>query len=482
MPTYFIRNRGRAQGPFDEDQLRAMTQRGQFSRVYEVSEDGKTWNSAQGYSHLFSAPSSSASQTPANVIDSRSSASLSSDSAFNASSQDSDTPIWHYEINGKKFGPEPAGLLNQYYKRNLIDGNTSVWREGMVQWTPIKSVAELNWIVPKAPAKPKFKSRPLLAGLVGAVFAFIIVAPIYYFFILDRSTDASSESVGNSEFQRMTTATPQVGIVINDIKDNLSIQKSVGFVVCGFKIIVNGKTGELPIGTGSCFAVTPDGSYLTNKHVVEDIHGWMIDEHEKEKHADQMSKVFHGKAKIIPHIWVFVDGVKHDAKIIHLSDDFDFGILKVNLQKPVNFHALYKSGDLDPLTEVYASGYPDINQKAFTFSDIEKAKAESVIAKIIERREPPKTIETWFEKRFYDPTISKGVTQGKPKDISDVGVVIQHQAKIHSGNSGGPLMLSNGTVVGINTWANELKDDNRALTIRQLRKEIDQKVPHVVWK
>lgn len=50
---YFIRLRGRAQGPLDADQIRRLGKRGRFNRLYEVSTDRKSWRPADEFPELF---------------------------------------------------------------------------------------------------------------------------------------------------------------------------------------------------------------------------------------------------------------------------------------------------------------------------------------------------------------------------------------------------------------------------------------------
>ena len=66
-----------------------------------------------------------------------------------------------------------------------------------------------------------------------------------------------------------------------------------------------------------------------------------------------------------------------------------------------------------------------------------------------------------------------------------------HTARIATGNSGGPLIARDGTVLGINTLGISVQmgkerviqeGQNYALTLPQLRKEIDQHVPGIVWR
>ncbi|HVJ68503.1 MAG TPA: hypothetical protein VM510_10985 [Caulifigura sp.] len=49
---YFVRVRGRVQGPFELSRLKVLRARGQFSRVFEVSEDGHNWVSSESLAEL----------------------------------------------------------------------------------------------------------------------------------------------------------------------------------------------------------------------------------------------------------------------------------------------------------------------------------------------------------------------------------------------------------------------------------------------
>ena len=58
-----------------------------------------------------------------------------------------------------------------------------------------------------------------------------------------------------------------------------------------------------------------------------------------------------------------------------------------------------------------------------------------------------------------------------------------HGANTAHGNSGGPLLCSDGTAVGINTLGLiQEKGQNYALTLNQLRREIDAHAEGVVWR
>ena len=53
MSTYWIRNRGRVQGPFTLDRIHGLLRRGRFSRHFHVSLDKKEWLPAEEFPELF---------------------------------------------------------------------------------------------------------------------------------------------------------------------------------------------------------------------------------------------------------------------------------------------------------------------------------------------------------------------------------------------------------------------------------------------
>ncbi len=53
MGRYWIRNRGRTQGPLSADKIHGLLRRGRFNRHYQVSEDRKNWYVATEFPELF---------------------------------------------------------------------------------------------------------------------------------------------------------------------------------------------------------------------------------------------------------------------------------------------------------------------------------------------------------------------------------------------------------------------------------------------
>lgn len=53
MARYWIRNRGRVQGPFSEERIQGLLRRGRFNRHFHVSEDRRNWYPAAEFPELF---------------------------------------------------------------------------------------------------------------------------------------------------------------------------------------------------------------------------------------------------------------------------------------------------------------------------------------------------------------------------------------------------------------------------------------------
>jgi len=153
------------------------------------------------------------------------------------------------------------------------------------------------------------------------------------------------------------------------------------------------ESGKVEIGGGTGFVVGADGLILTNRHVVSD------------KNAD--------------YTVVTNDGKKYDAKIIFLDPVQDLAFIRVKglSLKPLKF------GDSDKI---------EIGQTAITIGNALGEFGNSVNVGVISGL-----------KRKID------ASTGASSETLDQ--VIQTDAAINRGNSGGPLLNIYGEVVGVNT-------------------------------
>jgi len=82
-----------------------------------------------------------------------------------------------------------------------------------------------------------------------------------------------------------------------------------------------------------------------------------------------------------------------------------------------------------------------------------------------------------------DATMTRGIVSRltKSKTLGDIDV-IQHDARISGGNSGGPLIDERGAVVGVNTWTITENDASVSIDIKYVRDILDDEdIPYAVY-
>lgn len=184
---------------------------------------------------------------------------------------------------------------------------------------------------------------------------------------------------------------------------------------------------EVSAGTG--FIVSPDGFILTNKHVVLD------------EKAD--------------YIVFTVDGKKYDAKVLARDPFQDLAILKIQAGLD-----LTKDGNISKETlPVLVLGNSDTLQIGQTVIAIGNALGE------------------------FRNTVSVGVISGLSRTIiaSGAGIsetledIIQTDAALNPGNSGGPLLNLRGEVIGVNVAiASGAQSIGFSIPINKAKKDIEE--------
>lgn len=175
------------------------------------------------------------------------------------------------------------------------------------------------------------------------------------------------------------------------------------------------------IGAGTGFIVSEDGLVITNKHVVED--------------EDAVYSILTN------------DGEEYDVEILSQNPAQDIAILKILNTEGISFQPL-KLGDS---------------------SSIKLGQTAIAIGNAL---------------GMYQNTVSVGVISGLQRDVLAQGNngayekledIIQTDAAINSGNSGGPLLNSKGEVIAINT-AVSLDGENIgfAIPINKAKKDLAQ--------
>lgn len=214
------------------------------------------------------------------------------------------------------------------------------------------------------------------------------------------ASETSVESAGVTE-ARLTSAvahvTPSVVsiVVIKEMPEyEIEYFRPFGGDDSGFRIPLLRREGETErrVGAGTGFFVTAEGHIVTNKHVVADEHA--------------------------TYRITLASGEERNGRVIYRDDEADIAILKVE-----------------------GSGYP-----ALTLGDSDSVRiGQSVFA-------------VGNALGQYDNSVSVGIVSGLDRTVEAYGIdgietldgVIQTDAAINLGNSGGPLATLDGDIIGVN--------------------------------
>jgi len=165
-------------------------------------------------------------------------------------------------------------------------------------------------------------------------------------------------------------------------------------------------------GRGSGFLISPDGLAITNNHVVV------------------------GAGTL--EVWRGGDQTKTlNAQVLGSSECLDIAV--VQLPAGTYPYLEWHEGDIPAATEVYSAGFP-LGDPNFTLTK---------------------------------GIVSKSIGEGETSWAS-VDTVIEHDAKIRPGNSGGPLVDTDGRVVGVNYAGENQFDYNYAIHRDEVLAVLDQ--------
>ncbi|MFZ6036385.1 MAG: S1C family serine protease [Patescibacteria group bacterium] len=200
----------------------------------------------------------------------------------------------------------------------------------------------------------------------------------------------TEESATIETVQKVSPAV--VSIVIT--QDLGSYSATAPFDLFGFSIPSQESQGEQEVGAGTGFIVSSDGMILTNKHVVSDV--------------------------TASYTVVMNDGKKYDAQILDTDPLNDLALIKIDAEQLLTVSL----GDSDSLSigqTVIAIGN--------TLGEYSNTVTRGVISGLAR-------------------TVTAGTRTGQSETLENI---IQTDAAINFGNSGGPLVNLNGEVIGVNT-------------------------------
>lgn len=254
--------------------------------------------------------------------------------------------------------------------------------------------------------------------------------------------------------------------------------------------------GSVYSGIGSAFGVGKVGEetdiFITNRHVVT-----VENEDGSLTQAQRVYLMLGNDSLTITQRAVELDGklyladdlpAMYDANtnrmvecdVRYCSEEYDFAILQA--LEPVEGRTALQLADgaetMSASQQVYALGFPAISD------DVSTATGWEFSGNYYPHRGEQLPIYTYsqtYNAKVSDVTVTTGVisrftTMASENDVA----VIQHDATIHSGNSGGPLVNEDGQVVGINTYsAQDTESLNYAIYIDYVRQALEeQDIPY----
>jgi len=267
--------------------------------------------------------------------------------------------------------------------------------------------------------------------------------------------------------------------LITSLDDTRQIKRGVGFVVCGWTVRrVERDVEEVQQSSGSCFSVSPDGYLVTSKHLIEeiarekrlqpesrikeycdlrsaDLAKSLREQGEKadKKKLNQTPSLYNPAnfQAIDPKIWVFFGSKEemYEARIVPVESR-DVSILKIDRQTGPYFRLADMSRMPKQRMKVYALGFPGVVRKAPAVDEGPQLGQQT-----------PKKVER-IQDQFSAAELGYSSTNGEVSRIvneTQSGPRIEHTADLKPGNSGGPLVTEDATVVGINIWAGTGESD-----------------------
>ena len=337
--------------------------------------------------------------------------------------------VYYIYLNEDKKGPYSKKNLQVMYHGGKIVDSTPVWTQDIGEWVELKGFKELELhsFSQSGRGGSTYSTRQNKLSPIFLFFSFSILLAVVglgsffawqYFDKEGKLPESISSGTGGLSEQ--------------------NLEKKVAFVVCGISAVTSeGKKKEFPVSTGSGFLVNAQGYIFTNKHVIEE-----ADNFSRATQTIQKIKKDYNLEEYTPMVWVFF-GVheKYETSVVHVSENFDFAILKAKGIPKSYFFKMSSSEEIPRGTVVKTLGFPGSSRNQMRSFE-EQASLDAA---------EKDTVQDWFLEDDFK-YIQKVGAISVNKNIKGKGKIIEHDATINHGNSGGPLINENGIVVGINTW------------------------------
>ncbi len=243
--------------------------------------------------------------------------------------------------------------------------------------------------------------------------------------------------------------------------------------------------GMVSFGIGSAFGIgtvgEPTDIFVTNNHcvIVEDRYGrnsvadrvyLAVDKNSINVEYTALVTSWNDEIKDIVST-VDVDESRVIAcDVIYQSAAHDIAILRAvePVKSRVALELAPKAESAVPSDTVYALGYPSISDETLDLDDTWKSTNKTEYTQYGET--DYYTSSVTYASEVKDVTVTNGVVSRLASmEVLNEGKAIQHDAEIHSGSSGGPLINSKGQVIGVNFYAGSAASTNYAVYIDYVR-------------
>lgn len=162
----YLRFRGRTLGPFPSNQAMEMLQRGQITRLHEVSADGASWIRAEEFYKSFFGRNAAA-----EVVEKE--AQKTEEKPKEGGEPNSEQ--WYAYFANQKQGPMTLVVLQQHVLSGSVNRDTLVWRPGLADWQA--AVIVIPGLFPKnMPPKEEVVATATKAVAQSGLFLDIIQA------------------------------------------------------------------------------------------------------------------------------------------------------------------------------------------------------------------------------------------------------------------------------------------------------------------
>lgn len=133
---WYLRIRGKAEGPFDFEALLALKDRGKLHKSHKLSVNGDDWFAASELEGIF--------------LQSTSTAPVSNAQAEVSEPAVAPTDEWWYSANDGKIGPVDRSVIEEGVTSRRLSPADLVWQKGMEEWKPVSEMPQFaEFLLPR---------------------------------------------------------------------------------------------------------------------------------------------------------------------------------------------------------------------------------------------------------------------------------------------------------------------------------------------